>query len=268
MPYLITTISNFYAFSSSGGNAGHAAAMAGRTLGIPVEIFVPTTTLPLMVHKLQLTGATVRMGGANWNEADQQARLFLQTTPNAQYVHPFDHPLIWEGHATLVDELATQLTSPPDVIVVSVGGGGLLRGIQLGCISNHWTNTKILAIETTGTASFHAAKQVNQVVSLACIDSIATTLGALQVTPSVLDPIIHTTSVVVTDGQAVGGLVGYADECNMLVEPSCGASLSLLYTPSLFEEHLASYSSVVFVVCGGGAVSLDMIQKWRERFGV
>eukprot|EP01031_Cornospumella_fuschlensis_P013530 gene13530-16544_t len=158
--------------------------MAGRTLGIPVEVFVPVTTLPLMVGKLQLTGATVHIGGANWNEADQKARLALQSTPNAQYVHPFDHPLIWEGHASLVDELAAQLPSAPELIVVSVGGGGLLRGVQLGCIRNNWTSTKILAVETTGTASFHAAKQAKEVVSLKCIDSIATTLGALQVTPA------------------------------------------------------------------------------------
>ena len=46
------------------------------------------------------------------------------------YAHPFDNPLIWDGHSTLVDELAEELPKPPDAIFCSVGGGGLLMGVS------------------------------------------------------------------------------------------------------------------------------------------
>ncbi len=54
---------------SSGGNAGHAVATAAEKMGLPADIFVPTTTLPMMVDKLRARGATVTVGGANWNGA-------------------------------------------------------------------------------------------------------------------------------------------------------------------------------------------------------
>jgi len=48
-------------------------------------------------------------------------------------VHPFDDPLLWEGHATLIDEVV-RAQVPFDAVVVSVGGGGLLAGIVEGLV--------------------------------------------------------------------------------------------------------------------------------------
>lgn len=124
--------------------------MAGQKLGIPVDVFVPTTTLPMMITKLRYANANVNVGGANWNEADHLARTTLAKNPNAQYIPPFDDPLIWEGNSFLVDELVEQMDGPPDVVIASVGGGGLLRGLQLGLERRQCFNTKILAVETTG----------------------------------------------------------------------------------------------------------------------
>ena len=54
--------------------------------------------------------------------------------PQCVYVHPFEGEEIWDGHATLVEELVDDLgrDSPPDLIVLSVGGGGLLCGVVRG----------------------------------------------------------------------------------------------------------------------------------------
>ena len=50
------------------------------------------------------------------------------------YVPPFDHPLIVDGHATLIAELDKQLREqrapPAAAVVCSVGGGGLLAGVS------------------------------------------------------------------------------------------------------------------------------------------
>ncbi len=48
-----------------------------------------------------------------------------------------DDPLIWEGNASLVDELAAT-GRKPGAIVLSVGGGGLLCGVQRGLVRNGW----------------------------------------------------------------------------------------------------------------------------------
>jgi L-serine/L-threonine ammonia-lyase len=49
----------------------------------------------------------------------------------AAYVSPFNHPDIWDGHATMIDEVKQQLQDvKPAAVVVSVGGGGLFLGTE------------------------------------------------------------------------------------------------------------------------------------------
>jgi L-serine/L-threonine ammonia-lyase len=120
-------------------------ATAAQALGLPADIFVPTTTLPMMVDKLRARGATVTVGGANWNEADSGARAVVAADASAAYIPPFDHELIWQGNSSIIDELVDDMPELPDVIVLSVGGGGLLRGVQLG-LERHGLADKIRVI--------------------------------------------------------------------------------------------------------------------------
>ena len=62
---------------SSGGNAGYSVTTVARKLGIPVDVYVPTTTKPMMVNKLRARGANVVVHGASWNAADALARAEL-----------------------------------------------------------------------------------------------------------------------------------------------------------------------------------------------
>lgn len=134
---------------SSGGNAGLAVATVAERLNLPATIFVPLTTLPLMITKIRARGATVIVGGANWNEADVEARKLVTSDADGRtlYVPPFDHELIFEGNSTIVDELVDEfgVDAMPDVIVCSVGGGGLLRGIQLG-LARHKLESRVRII--------------------------------------------------------------------------------------------------------------------------
>jgi hypothetical protein len=132
---------------SSGGNAGHAVATAAQKLGLPADVFVPSTTLPLMREKIAARGANVIVSGANWNEADAEARRQLAADPGARYIPPFDDPLIWDGNSTLIDELVAASTADtlPSVIVLSVGGGGLLRGVQLG-LERHGLSDRVTVV--------------------------------------------------------------------------------------------------------------------------
>jgi L-serine/L-threonine ammonia-lyase len=263
---------------SSGGNAGLAVATAGKKLGLPVSVFVPTTTSAMMQAKIKDTGATVFVGGENWNAADLECRKALTLDPAAAYIPPFDHPLIWEGNSSIVSEVVASekdMNLPsPDAWVVSVGGGGLLAGILKGVARNELSSdasssSRVFALETDGAASFAAAKKHGKVVSLSKIDTVATSLGALAVTPATLLDGVNCESVVVSDKQAVNACVQFANDHRVLVEPGCGTALSMIYEPTLLRR-LSEYGvkKVCIVVCGGSAVSLEMLHAWREKLGV
>jgi L-serine/L-threonine ammonia-lyase len=47
-------------------------------------------------------------------------------------IHPFDDPLLWMGHATMIDEVVASGLKP-DAVFLSVGGG-LLCGVAEGLL--------------------------------------------------------------------------------------------------------------------------------------
>lgn len=244
---------------SSGGNAGLAAAYSGKKLQIPVTIVVPTTTLPLMIEKIRLEKAEVIVRGGCWDEADQYAKTLLREKATF-YIPPFDHPLIWKGHSTLIEEIDRK----PGVILVAVGGGGLLCGILEGLHKVGWQDVPLITVETLGAASFAGSIQAGKLVKLDKVTTIATSLAAKEVCKTAFEWVtkhsIH--PEIVTDHAAVEAAIQFADDHRVLVEPACGAPLSLIYNQLPF---LRDFSSVLVIVCGGAGVTRNMLTAWQSN---
>lgn len=141
--------------SSSGGNAGIAVAYAGRMLGLAVTVVVPHSSTERARELIRQEGAEVIVHGSVWQEANELALSLVGE--NDAFIHPFDDPLLWEGHATLVDEVAARGVKP-DAVVLAVGGGGLLAGVSQGLTRNGWADVPVFAVETTGAASLAVAR--------------------------------------------------------------------------------------------------------------
>ena len=72
-----------------------------------------------------------------------------------------------EGHSTIVDEVSAQLHGlTPDLVILSVGGGGLLNGVLTGMQRAGWGEVPVLAVETEGAHSLYACAQANEWVEL------------------------------------------------------------------------------------------------------
>jgi len=229
--------------SSSGGNAGMAAAYAARIVGIEACIFVPTTTSEKVRDRLRVEGASVEVFGSVFDETDARARAEAAKDPKCVYVHPFDGEDIWDGHATLVQELFGDLRGiPPDFLVVSVGGGGLLCGIVRGLRSVGWADkVRVVAMETEGANCLDEALNAGHLVTLPAITSIAKTLGSLTVAQEAFLYATESrgpevTSLVVSDRCATDACVDFADQHKMLVEPSCGAALAAVNDAGMFQK--------------------------------
>lgn len=234
--------------SSSGGNAGYAAAYAARHLGMPITVIVPQTTKKMAIERIAAEGATVKVHGAAWDEADQVARE-LSHDHQCGYISPFDHPAIWAGHSTMIDEVVDQCEKP-EAVVVAVGGGGLLCGVLAGLHRHGWGDIPALAVETEGAASFAQSLAAGHLITLPAITTIATSLGAKRVADKLWDWTTHHTIIptVVSDRDATEACTKFAHDHRILVEPACGAALSVAYN-NIPELHNAK--SVLIIVCGG-----------------
>ncbi|PSN65361.1 tryptophan synthase beta subunit-like PLP-dependent enzyme [Corynespora cassiicola Philippines] len=264
-------------FASSGGNAGLAAVHASRSLGLPCTVVVPLSTKPLMVAKLRAAGAyEVLQHGATWKDADTFLRkeVMVKAGDAAIYTPPFDHPDIWEGNSTVMHELAAQMPggAAPDVVICSVGGGGLLNGIGMALDDLGMSETTtVLATETDGAASLAAAIQARELVTLPEITTQATSLGCVRVTQRTLDYAMrpNVRSVVLSDAEAAMGCWRLADDERIMVEMACGINVALCYDGKLeraLGRRVRPDDKVVIVLCGGSNVTVDMLAKWREEY--
>lgn len=246
--------------SSSGGNAGIAVAYAGRHLSVPVLIVVPETTSERAKTLIRQEGAEVVVHGASWQEAND---LAMSTVGESDVlVHPFDDPLVWQGHSTLIDEVARSGVRP-DAVVVSVGGGGLLCGLVEGMKQNGWSDVPVIAVETEGADSLAQSVRAGRRVELAAITSLAITLGAKKICEQAFDctrdhPL---RSLVVSDRAAVSACQRFLGDHRVVVEPACGASLAVVYEGA---SELEDFESVLVVVCGGATTTLEQLREWAD----
>lgn len=268
--------------SSSGGNAGIAVAYAGKQLQIPVVVVVPETTSARARQLIGQEGAELIVHGESWAEANTLALSMVG--PTDAFIHPFDDPLLWQGHASMIDEVLAQGVSP-DAVVLSVGGGGLLAGVALGLERNNLSHIPIFALETTGAASYLDAKQKGYRSELSAITSIASSLGAKQVCQQAFDYLSSRTiyNLVVTDQQAVNACVQFLDDHRVVVEPACGAALAAVYnqlivSPRAFEissesksldlsptSEACNYKNVLVIVCGGVTATVQQLLSWQQK---
>jgi L-serine/L-threonine ammonia-lyase len=248
--------------SSSGGNAGLAVAYAGRRLGLPVEIVVPETTLDRPKALIRQQGAEVVVKGRSWMEANEHLASLRQ--PDDAVLHPFDDPLLWDGHASLIEEVAAQ-GPKPDVVVLAVGGGGLMCGVLQGLHACGWSDVPVVAAETEGAASLAAALTAGRPVLLPAITSIATSLGARQVSDRAFrwtrEHPVH--SVVVSDAEAVRACLDFADDHRVVVEPACGAALAVAVQRRV--PVLRDATNMLVIVCGGVCATYAQLESWARR---
>lgn len=293
---------------SSGGNAGLACGTTSLSLSRPSTIVVPLSTSPLMVSKLESLSpdglVTVIQTGDSWAEADHYLRTELLNGPDKIYVPPFDHPAIWEGCSSMIDEIVRQFPEVEvevegegegegkgmriDGIVASVGGGGLVNGICLGVEKNlkkfGGKRPKVLAVETVGADSLFQSVRQGERVELGMISSIATSLGARRVSEKTWELANggygtkgkDFVSAAVSDRDAAMGCIKFLDDARILVEVACGATVVTAYNGDLRrylgEEGMSDEEwkgkNIVLVVCGGSNVNLEVLGKYKEVFEI
>ena len=119
----------------SGGNHAQAVAYAGRVLGCRTVVLTHRSTPRNYLDATRGYGAEVIQlediseAFAKAHDYEEQGMLF---------VHPFDDPLVMAGQGTLGLEILEDVPGVTDVFV-SIGGGGLMRGVPPHTGRGGWT---------------------------------------------------------------------------------------------------------------------------------
>jgi threonine dehydratase len=115
--------------AASAGNHAQGVAWGSRKLGVKALIVMPKGAPLVKIQNTRALGAEVVLAGDSYDEAYEHARKIARKS-GMVYVHAFEDPAIVAGQGTVGLEILEQLPDV-DVLVSSIGGGGLLAGLSL-----------------------------------------------------------------------------------------------------------------------------------------
>ena len=239
--------------AASGGNHGLAVAHVARVLGLPAEVFVPTSSSAVKVSRLRRYGAIVTVRGDYYADAWAASQERAQAT-GALVVHAYDGFETVSGQGTVAWELDKQL-SDIDTVLVAVGGGGLIGGIA----SWYAGHAKVVAVEPERIPTLAAALQAGRPVDVEVGGVAADSLGAKRIGEVGYAAAVTAgvQSVLVSDDAIIAARQLLWDELRIAAEHGGAAALAALtsgaYRPSPNER-------VVVILCGSNTDPRDLLE--------
>lgn len=236
------------AFSS--GNHAQAVALAGRLLGVPATIVMPTNAPKVKLEATRGYGAEVVMYDAS-NEDRQKIAEKLASERGLTVIPPFDHPHILAGQGTAAKELIED-AGPLDVLLVPCGGGGLLSGCAIA--ARHLSpGCRVIGVEPAAGDDGQRAFRAGKLVTIALPDTIADgarTMSLGRITFSLIQRHVDD-MLTVTDAELLKAMFFLWERMKVMVEPT-GA----LAAAALLEKKIDAQGKRVGVVLSGGNVDL------------
>jgi threonine dehydratase len=241
----------------SGGNHGIAVAEVANGMDVRATVVMAKTAPPRSIERIRAAGAELRL---TEDMAAAFALLDELVADGMTLVHPFDDPTVIAGQGTVGLELAEDAPPLTDVLV-SIGGGALISGVAVA-IKALLPDVRIWGVETEGADAMARALAAGEPVDIAP-SSIASTLSAPHVSQLTLDHVraLVEEVFVVPDAEAAGGMVAFAEEAKMWVEPATGC---LVPAAPRVIERARNDVSLGFVVCGGNVTQRD-VRGWFDR---
>lgn len=241
----------------SAGNHAQAVAWAARIAGTSAAVVMPADAPRSKIDAVRGYGGEVILH-------DDRTTLFdrlneVRAERGLSFVHPFDDPETLAGAGTTGLEVLEDLPHA-DVVVVSVGGGGLLGGIA-SAVKQVRPATKVVAVELAAGPGLGPALAAGKPITVPRPhDTLADGMtppfvGALplEIAREAVDQI-----VTVTEGEIIEAMKLLMTRAKLFVEGSGAAATAALLAGKV---HAPSGATVVSIVSGG---NLDISRVPRD----
>jgi threonine dehydratase len=157
--------------AASTGNHGAAVAYAGRLLGVPAIIFLPTNPNPVKAARIRELGATLVETGADLSAAIDAAREHASSRSHAFFLHDAEDPDIPEGPATIGREVVSQLPAV-EAIYVPMGDTALIRGVA-AAVKQLRPSVRIIGVVAEQAPAYYLSWQKGAAVETNSANTIA-----------------------------------------------------------------------------------------------
>jgi len=246
--------------AASAGNHAQAVSYHATQRGLSAQIVMPLATPLNKVMSTRRFGAEVVLHGANYDEACQEAQRRC-AEQGRTFIHPFDDDAVMAGQGTLGLELLQQVPDM-EVLVASVGGGGMISGVACA-IKELNPKVRVIGVQTSRLPSMRAAveagKPVTLPVSATLADGIAVRRAGDQTLPMVQKYVDHI--VTVEEDEIASAILLLLEREKTLVEGAGAAAIAALLHRKVADVDGHKVAAVI----SGGNLDVSILSRIIER---
>lgn len=249
---------------ASAGNHAQGVAYSCQKLNIPGIIYMPATTPRQKINQVKLFGGDkvdIRLIGDTFDDAYAEA-IRVSVEEGLPFVHPFDDARIVAGNATVGKEIIEGDVPSIDVLLVTIGGGGLAAGVST-YIKTVSPTTKIIGVEPEGAPSMLRSMEANHVVPLTEIDKFVDGAAVKRVgdlTYAICTDLLDEV-MLIPEGRVCTTILELYNEHAIVAEPAGALTVAALST---IDPEQIRGKNVVCIISGGNN-DIDRMQEIKER---
>ncbi|MDJ0995182.1 MAG: threonine ammonia-lyase IlvA [Dinoroseobacter sp.] len=249
---------------ASAGNHAQGVAYACQHFKVHGVIFMPVTTPRQKIEKTRIFGGDaidIQLVGDYFDDTLAAAQAYC-TEAGAYFLSPFDDADVIEGQSTVAVELLDQMSAPPDIVILPVGGGGLSAGVRR-VLQEVSSDTRLKLVEPKGGASLSAALQAGSPVTLPKVDNFVDGAAVARIgtqTFSALKSIDLADVLIAPEDRICKTMLDMLNVEGVVLEPAGALSVDVL--ASLADE---IRGKTVVCVTSGGNFDFERLPEVKER---
>ncbi len=245
--------------AASAGNHAQGVAWGSRVYGVNALIVMPENAPLMKIANTQNLGATVHLEGKNYDESYAAAMRISKETGRV-YIHAFHDGDVIAGQGTLALEILEQCPDV-DVIVSSMGGGGLTAGIGL-VVKKLKPSVQMVAAQSAGARSMVASLGTGQLVQTGLQPTFADGIAVSHANEDLFQILKNVVDLTFTadDEEIAKSVLTFIEKTKTVTEGGAAIVLGAL------ERFSKSWSgkNVVLVICGGN-IDVNLLSRIIDR---
>ena len=236
----------------SSGNHAQALALAAKMCGIPAYIVMPNNAPSVKKNAVAGYGGQITFCEPTL-EARESTLEGIRLDTGASVIHPYDNERVIAGQGTAALELLEDVPDL-DVIIATVGGGGLLSGTAITATEIK-KGIRVIAGEPEMADDAFRSLQAGEIIPsmnpITVADGLLTSLGKLTF------PIIQKRVeqiVTVSEAGIIASMKFVWERAKLVIEPSSAVAIGVLW-----ERKIDLSGLKIGVIISGGNVDLEKL---------
>lgn len=241
--------------AASAGNHAQGVALAAGLTGRHATIYMPSSAPLPKIDATRNYGAEVRLVDGGFDEALAFAIAHAQERRSV-FIPPFDDYEVIAGQGTVGLELAQDLPSGVETVVLAVGGGGLISGAAVA-LKVLRPEIRIVGVEPEGACAMKRSLEAGECVTLDRVSTMADGIAVRRVCELTLAHAQHYVDEMVTvSEEAIGeAVLLLLERAKAVVEPAGATPLAAVLSGKV------SGDGAVCGVLSGGNIDPILLSK-------